>query len=262
MVPILYEDKDIIVVQKPAGLESQVSRGFATDMVSEIRRYLHNPQDIHNHPQGVSTAQPPYVGVIHRLDKPVEGIMVYALNQKSAASLSAALKAGKIKKSYLAVVCGKPVDKQGTYVDYLRHYKENNTSKIVDKSVLEVINNPKNQEQIVSLIDIELLTGRHHQIRVQFAGHATPLYGDERYGGGLSTKSTTMTVDRGRKKNSFGDARRSLALCARRLAFPHPSTGKIMEFSMVPSSGAFAWFPDRARKLISQSECDKCHKEV
>lgn len=134
MVPILYEDKDIIVVQKPAGLESQVSRGFAPDMVSEIRRYLHNPQDIHNHPQGVSTAQPPYVGVIHRLDKPVEGIMVYALNQKSAASLSAALKAGKIKKSYLAVVCGKPVDKQGTYVDYLRHYKENNTSKIVDKS--------------------------------------------------------------------------------------------------------------------------------
>lgn len=56
MVPILYEDKDIIVVQKPAGLESQVSRGFAPDMVSEIRRYLHNPQDIHNHPQGVSTA--------------------------------------------------------------------------------------------------------------------------------------------------------------------------------------------------------------
>ena len=163
MVPILYEDKDIIVVQKPAGLESQVSRGFAPDMVSEIRRYLHNPQDIHNHPQGVSTAQPPYVGVIHRLDKPVEGIMVYALNQKSAASLSAALQAGKIKKSYLAVVCGKPVDKQGTYVDYLRHCKENNTSKIVDKSdenskkavlnyrVLEVINNPKNQEQIVSL---------------------------------------------------------------------------------------------------------------
>ena len=107
------------------------------------------------------------------------------------------------------------MDKQGTYVDYLRHYKENNTSKIVDKSdenskkavlnyrVLEVINNPKNQEQIVSLIDIELLTGRHHQIRVQFAGHATPLYGDERYGGGLSTKSTTMTVDRGRKKKQL-----------------------------------------------------------
>lgn len=254
MVPILYEDKDIIVVRKPAGLESQASRGFAPDMVSEIRRYLHNPQDIHSRPQGASTAQPPYVGVIHRLDKPVEGIMVYGLNQKSTASLSAALQAGKMEKSYLAVVCGKPVDKQGTYVDYLRHCKENNTTKIVDKSdekgkkavlnyrVLEVINNPGNQEQMLSLIDIKLLTGRHHQIRVQFAGHATPLYGDERYGGGLST---TGTVDRGRKRPGFGDGRQSLALCARRLAFPHPSTGKMMEFAMVPSSGAFAWFPDR-----------------
>ena len=101
---------------------------------------------------------------------------------------------------------------------------ENSKKAVRNYRVLVVINNPKNQEQIVSLIDIELLTGRHHQIRVQFAGHATPLYGDERYGGGLSTKSTTMTVDRGRKKSSFGDARRSLALCACRLAFPHPST--------------------------------------
>jgi 23S rRNA pseudouridine1911/1915/1917 synthase len=166
------------------------------------------------------------------------------------------------------------VDKQGTYVDYLRHCKENNTSKIVDKSdengkkavlnyrVLEVINNPGKQDQMLSLIDIELLTGRHHQIRVQFAGHATPLYGDGRYGGGLSTKSTAGTVDRARKKTGFGDGRQPLALCARRLAFPHPSDGKRMEFAMVPSSGAFAWFPDRARKLISAQECGKCHKEV
>ena len=274
MVPILYEDKDIIVVRKPAGLESQVSRGFAPDMVSEIRRYLHNPQDIHSRPQGTSTVQPPYVGVIHRLDKPVEGIMVYGLNQKSAASLSAALQAGKMEKTYRAVVCGKPVDKQGTYVDYLRHYRENNTSRIVDKSdgnskkavlnyrVLEVINNPGNQEQMLSLIDIELLTGRHHQIRVQFAGHDTPLYGDERYGGGLSTKSTTGTVDRGRKRPGFGDRRGALALCARRLVFPHPTTGERMEFAIVPSSGAFAWFPDRAEKLISGQDCGKCHKEV
>mgnify|MGYP002243138972 CR=1 FL=1 len=115
---------------------------------------------------------------------------------------------------------------------------------LLNYRVLEVINNPKPGAQILSLIDIELLTGRHHQIRVQFAGHATPLYGDERYGGGLSTKSTTMTVDRGRKKSSFGDAHRPLALCARRLAFPiRPLENH--GISMVPSSGAFAWFPDR-----------------
>ena len=256
MVPILYEDNDIIVVRKPAGLESQSSRGFAPDMVSEIRRYLHHPQDIHNHPQGVSTNQPPYVGVIHRLDKPVEGIMVYALNQKSAAALSAALQAGGMEKSYLAVVCGKPVDKEGMYVDYLRHYRENNTSKIVDKSdrngrkamlnyrVLEVIHNPLDQDQTLSLIDIELLTGRHHQIRVQFAEHNTPLYGDERYGGGLSTLSTADGADSGKGRSSRQSFRPSLGLCACRLAFLHPSTGERMEFAITPSGGAFAWFAD------------------
>ena len=250
MVPILYEDKDILVVRKPAGLESQVSRGFAPDMVSEIRRYLHNPQDIHSRPQGTSTVQPPYVGVIHRLDKPVEGIMVYGLNQKSAASLSAALQAGKMEKTYLAVVCGKPVDKQGTYVDYLRHYRENNTSRIVDKSdgnskkavlnyrVLEVINNPGNQEQMLSLIDIELLTGRHHQIRVQFAGHGTPLYGDERYGIHISTKVDIKEKPSGRISGQSP----ALALCAYRLAFPHPAAGERMCFEIKPSGGAFDLF--------------------
>ena len=171
MVPILYEDKDIIVVHKPAGLESQSSRGFAPDMVSEISCYLHNPQDIHKPAAGISRVQPPYVGVIHRLDKPVQGVMVYAKNQKSAAALSAALQAGKMEKSYMAVICGQLVDKQGSYVDYLRQDRKNNTSEIVDKSVkdakkavlkyreMEVIHSPEDKEQMVSLIDIELLTG-------------------------------------------------------------------------------------------------------
>ena len=135
MISILYEDQDIIVVQKPPGVESQSARGFAPDMVSEIRRHLHNPQDIHKLTTANSGSQPPYVGVIHRLDKPVGGIMVYAKNQKSAASLSAALQDKKVEKSYMAVVCGKLVDKQGAYVDYLRQDKKNNTSSIVDKSV-------------------------------------------------------------------------------------------------------------------------------
>ena len=274
MIPILYKDEDIIIVRKPAGLESQQSRGFAPDMVSEIRRYLHNPQVIHNYPHKPVSVDPPYVGVIHRLDKPVEGVMVYALNQKSAGALSAALQAGKMKKSYLAVVCGKPVDNCGSYVDYLRHCKGNNTSEIVDKSckeakrgvlnyrVREVINNPQKEGEMLSLIDIELLTGRHHQIRVQFAGHGTPLYGDSRYGGDLSTLSTGNAVDRKRgeikemkgtnvrsergdwgKRPEKGPGRQALALCAYRLAFPHPVTGKEMEFTSFPIGGAFSWFP-------------------
>lgn len=96
MLSVLYEDSDILVAVKPAGVESQSARGFAKDMVSEIRRYLtiqaRNPQNIHKlttlSSKGQGKNQPPYVGVIHRLDRPVSGIMVYARNQKAAASLS------------------------------------------------------------------------------------------------------------------------------------------------------------------------------
>lgn len=245
MVPILYEDRDIIVVHKPAGLGSQSSRGFAPDMVSELRRYLHNPQDIHRDRGINAVSHPPYVGVIHRLDKPVSGIMVYAKNQEAAASLSAALQAGKMKKYYQAVVCGKLVDNEGAYVDYLRNNRQNNTSEIVDKSVegsrksvlkykvKEVIHRPEEGGHDYSLIDIELLTGRHHQIRVQFAGHGAPLYGDERYGANISTESTKAP-----RKGAHG----SLALCACRLEFPHPSTGKQLAFCIRPGGGAFEWF--------------------
>lgn len=261
MVPILYKDNNIIVVQKPAGLESQSSHSFAPDMVSEIRRYLHNSRDIHKLPTSGSKGQPPYVGVIHRLDKPVSGVMVYAKNQKSAAALCAALQAGKMEKYYMAVICGQLVDKQGEYVDYLRQDKKNNTSSIVDKSVkdsrkstlryreMEVIHSPVEEEKIYTLVDIELLTGRHHQIRVQMAGHGTPLYGDERYGGNISTIVDIIKVDLStdtdavrRPGSMTRSTRPSLALCAYRLTFPHPETGERMSFSIQPSGGAFDWF--------------------
>ena len=111
MLSILYEDNHIIVVIKPDGLESQSGKSFAPDMVSEIRKHLaSHPQDIHKLTKETSTAskypQPPYVGVIHRLDRPVSGIMVYAKNPKAAASLSTSLQQGKIEKWYQAVICG------------------------------------------------------------------------------------------------------------------------------------------------------------
>ena len=121
--------------------------------------------------------------------------MVYGKTQKATAALSADLQAGKMEKRYLAVLCGKPVDNQGTYVDYLLQDRKNNRSSIVDKSIsgsrkaelnyriLQVIHREeKGQAREYALAEVELLTGRHHQIRVQFAGHGTPLYGDSRYG--------------------------------------------------------------------------------
>ncbi|MCC8026366.1 MAG: RluA family pseudouridine synthase [Clostridium sp.] len=250
MISVIYEDRDVIVVKKPAGLESQSSRSFAPDMVSEIRRYLSQKRDIHKLPTVRNASEPPYVGVVHRLDKPVGGVMVYGKNQKAAASLCAALQEGKMKKFYLAVVCGKLVDKQGAYVDYLRQDRKNNTSCIVDKSVkdskkgvlnykvLEVIHREEPEEKIYSLIDIELLTGRHHQIRVQMAGHGAPVWGDSRYGERISTNVEKESTSGG----LLSTGHLPLALWAYSLKFPHPATGKICSFELKPTGGAFDWF--------------------
>ena len=230
MLNILYEDEAVLVVWKPVGMESQSGRGFDADMVSEIKRYLSTKKAVDNHNLSTKPVEP-YVGVIHRLDKPVSGVMVYAKTKNAAASLSKQVAEGKMHKKYLAVLCGKPVDNVEKYVDYLLKDGKTNTSRIVDKSVagakraeLEYqILEKKEQEDgtVCSLVEIHLHTGRHHQIRVQFAAHGTPLVGDTKYGAPAAA--------------SVGRARREpLALCAVRLSFLHPVTGERMEFSTEP----------------------------
>ena len=126
MLTILYEDKEIIVAVKPSGVESQSSRGFSQDMVSMLSRHLYTK--LSTDWGKVSTNQcrmgkkdaVPYIGVIHRLDKPVSGVMVYAKTRKAAAVLSNQVKEGWMNKVYAAVICGKPVDNVGNFVDYLR----------------------------------------------------------------------------------------------------------------------------------------------
>jgi len=227
MLSVLYEDKDIIVVEKPVGMESQASRGFSADMISEIKRHIHNLSP---------GAGEPYVGVIHRLDKPVGGIMVYAKNQKAAAVLSKDVQDGKVQKMYFAVVCGKPVDKQGQFVDYLLKDGRTNCSKIVDKGITRgklaksdyfVVGSTADDDGTKTLVEINLLTGRHHQIRVQFAGRGIPLYGDNRY------------------NPAFKDAGGiNVALFAWKLRFRHPQNGKIMDFEKLPAAGIFSEFQD------------------
>lgn len=230
----LYEDMQIIVVWKPVGMESQSSRGFEADMVSEIRRHIHT----------LSTKNPqksgePYVGVIHRLDKPVSGVMVYAKDKKSAATLSKQVAEGKMKKHYFTVLCGKPVDNVENYVDYLLKHEKLNMSEIVDKGITgakraELICRALETKQIepygeLTLAEIELLTGRHHQIRVQMAGHHLPIWGDNRYNPQFSGKTA-----------EFGRADVALAAC--RLTFTHPATGKTMAFFHLPEGKIFQNF--------------------
>lgn len=227
MLTINYEDKDIIVAVKPVGMESQSSRGFSADMVSEIKKHIHRSSTIKGEP---------YVGVIHRLDKPVSGLMVYAKTKKAAAILSDAVQKGLITKQYLTVVCGKPVDNVGKYVDYLLKLDGENLSKIVDKGITggklseldyRVLATRIIGDEELSLAEIDLLTGRHHQIRVQFAGHGTPLWGDNRY-----------------NPRFAGGRRGDIGLAAWRLSFDHPLTGKKMQFEMIPQAGIFREFQD------------------
>ena len=226
MIEILYEDQSVIVTVKPPGIDSQARHSFEPDMVSEIRKYLSKLST------SKSTAnKPPYVGVVHRLDKPVGGVMVYARNQKAAAQLSRQITDGTLKKTYLAAVCGNPVDNVENYVDYLRKDGKQNFSQIVDKSVdgskraelsYQVLDSRVVENQPVSLVKIQLHTGRHHQIRVQFAGHGTPLWGDGKYGEKVSG--------------------RQLALWSWKLSFIHPVSQKVMEFTAAPKGGILKQF--------------------
>lgn len=230
---IFYEDEDIIVVQKPAGVESQEARGFAQDMVSLIRNHRMLSTQLSTTPSTRRT--PPYVGVIHRLDRQVSGVMVYAKTKKAAAVLSAAVQKGEVRKIYHAVVCGKPVDNHGQWVDYLLKNGKNNTTSVVDKSVEEAKKAVLNYKVLgsaveesgreLTLLEIELLTGRHHQIRVQCASRNLPLWGDVKYNPAFQDKRGVNP-----------------ALCSVQLSFRHPVNGKTMTFSMTPEEEVFRLF--------------------
>lgn len=222
---ILYEDKDIIVWHKPAGIATQTARVGQADMVSETANYLKSP----------------YVGVVHRLDQPVEGILVFAKNKEAAAKLSRQATGEIMRKEYLALVCGRNIPREGELVDYLLKDGKTNISRIVPpevkgakKAVLEyevikeILSEKRdNNQDSLALVKILLHSGRHHQIRVQMAGAGMPLLGDHKYGGQTALElSARLGV-------------RETALCAYRLSFVHPRTGERMQFEIKPESEAF-----------------------
>ena len=238
---IIYEDNDIIVCCKPAGIATQTRRIGQQDMESFIRNYR------------AAKNEPPYVGIVHRLDQPVEGVMVFAKNQKAAASLSRQIKEHTTEKYYRAASRGQGVsgtDKKEdnhapawhTLTDYISFDKRTNTSKITSekdrlakKAVLQyrVISvtpdrDGSQNECIRTEFDIKLLTGRHHQIRLQLAHIGYPLIGDTKYRKPASNNSG-MGSKSGR---TGGGVREQLALCSYKLVFDHPATGERMTFEL------------------------------
>ncbi len=220
---IVYEDKSILVVHKPAGLATQTARVGQQDVVSELKNYLAKEEK----------GRVPYLAVVHRLDQPVEGLLVFAKEKECAAELTARLADGTLNKQYYAVLCGKPSVDRGELVDYL--IKESGGCARAVTGQQDKYPDAKRavlQYQIlqsgeVSLADIHIDTGRFHQIRVQMAHAGFPLLGDRKYG-------TKESMELAQKLGV-----RQVALCAYKLELTHPKTQKMLSFQIEPESKAF-----------------------
>lgn len=232
---IIYEDESMIVVWKPAGIATQTARIGQQDMVSELKNYLAGK------PPGCSGRGEPYLGVVHRLDQPVSGLLVFARTKEAAAALSSQAQSGRMQKYYYAVVYGAPKEENGQLESYLHKDGRTNRSLVVGKDFPEakkavlfykkirtLMILEKNQE--VSLVEIQLVTGRHHQIRVQFADAGMPLLGDSKYG----------SEDAKRLGREIGC--RDVALSAYRLILEHPRNRKEMVFERQPKEEIFLPF--------------------
>ena len=209
---VLYEDNHLIVVVKPANVPSQQDSSNDLDLLTIVKKYI---KEKYHKPGNV------YIGLIHRLDRPVSGIMVFARTSKAASRLSDQIRKNEFSKKYLAVVSGIVEKDQDTLEDYLK--KEDNGNTIVTnsndgkESVLTYKVLERNYDKNETLVEIELKTGRHHQIRVQFASRNHPLCGDQRYGKMDKTQ---------------------IALCAYHIEFIHPITKEKMIFTIEkPSAG-------------------------
>ena len=212
---ILFEDESVIVIHKKPGTAVQTSRTGEMDYVSLLKNHR------------AARGEDPYIAVIHRLDQPVEGIVLFAKNAKDAAILSGELARGDMEKYYLAVVTDHELPSEGALTDFIRKDEKTNLSKIVSE---ETKNAKKAQltfrklktDGKHALVEIHLLTGRHHQIRVQMASRGWPVFGDRKYG---SVRENAPY--------------HPLALCGYRLSFMHPKDGKVKEFEISPKGGVF-----------------------
>ncbi len=220
-IPIIFEDNHLLVVEKPENILSQADRTGDPDMLSLLK------EDIkirYNKPGNV------YLGLVHRLDRPVGGVMVFAKTSKSASRLSDQIRRRKFEKSYMAVIHGRPHKDKDTLVDYLLKDNKRNMVSLVKKDTkgakeaildYQIVNTIED----FTLVKINLHTGRPHQIRVQFSTLGHPLYGDQRYGWQV---------------NKIGD---QIALWSHEIICQHPTLKKKMVFTSLPGKKQpWIWF--------------------
>ncbi len=226
---IVYEDNHILVIIKPKNVGVQEDDSKDDDLLNLLKQYI---KERDNKPNNV------YLGLVHRLDRPTGGIMVFAKTSKSASRLSEQLKNHDLKKSYLCVVCGTIKDKKGHLECYLQKDEKTNTVRLATASDYGAKDAKLDYEvlgemQGYSLVKIDLLTGRSHQIRVQMSKQLkTVILGDYKYG------------DKTHKSN--------LALWAYKLKFMHPTTKDNMVFTALPDTDTMPWkaFKKEIEKLV------------
>ncbi|WP_135556938.1 RluA family pseudouridine synthase [Paenibacillus cymbidii] len=218
-IPVLYEDNHLLVVVKPPNVPVQEDDSRDADMLTLLKDDL---KQRHKKPGNV------YLGLVHRLDRPVGGVMVFAKTSKAASRLSDAVRTRKLGKTYVAVVYGKPPAAAGTLTHRLRKDERTNTVSVVpagDPNGKDAVLHYRvvGSEDGFSLVAVDLVTGRPHQIRVQFAAIGCPLFGDQRYAGGRSRPGE------------------QIALWATLLGIPHPvRSEETLTFRSLPPR-AFPW---------------------
>lgn len=209
MIDVVYEDNQIIVVVKPQNVASQADSSGDTDMLTMVKDYV---KEKYNKPGNV------YVGLVHRLDRPTGGLMVFAKTSKAASRLTDAIKQNEVSKNYLLVAEGIIKTKSGALKDYLKKNEQTNTVSVVGQAVTgakfaELNYQTLCEKENLSLVKVNLITGRSHQIRAQFKNMGNVLYGDVKYG---------------------SKSKGNLALWAYELKLIHPVTKQKMSFKIYP----------------------------
>lgn len=225
---ILHEDNHVIVVLKPQNIPSCEDESKDRDMLTIIKDYIKVKYD---KPGNV------YLGLVHRLDRPTGGVMVFAKSSKAAARLSEQIKNGDFEKRYFAVLVGTPKEEKATLTHYMKKNAINNMVYICPPTVsgakfAELEYSLVEKTESLSLVDVRLHTGRSHQIRVQMNAIGTPIYGDMRYGGEKAVKG-------------------NLALWAYYLSFTHPVSKERMVFRVQPPKDLSPWTSFNTERSIT-----------
>lgn len=216
---VVYEDNHIIVVVKPQNIPTQEDESKDKDMLTIVKEYI---KEKYNKPGNV------YVGLVHRLDRPTGGVMVFAKTSKAASRLTQEMHQGDFHKRYLTVVNSKPKEKMGKLINFLKKNPRTNTVQIVPEfetgaKRAELEYKVLEEKEKVSLLEVNLLTGRSHQIRVQMKNIGCPVYGDVKYGGDILAKG------------------HNLALWAYEIKLIHPTTKENMTFRVYPPDDITPW---------------------